>query len=129
MAARPLALAAAAGALLAAGGCVTPAPTHYAWGSYEELIYAAEARPGTFAPEAQVEQLEKDREAARAAQKPLPPGWHAHLGYLHFQLGHGDLARDELIAEKTQFPEATALVDRLLTNMGAGAGAGTGPQP
>lgn len=121
MAARSLAVALAIGALAGVAGCTTPAPTRYAWGSYEELIYAAAARPGTFAPEAQVEQLEKDREAARAAQKPLPPGWHAHLGYLYFQLGHGDLARDELIAEKTQFPEATALVDRLLSNLDAGA--------
>jgi hypothetical protein len=122
VATRTLALAATAGALLVLGGCATPPQTRYAWGSYEELIYAAEAKPGTFAPEAQVEQLEKDREAARAAQKPLPPGWHAQLGYLYFQLGHGDLARDELVAEKTQFPEATALVDRLLSNLAAGAG-------
>ena len=121
MATRPLAIGSAVGALLVLAGCATPPQTRYAWGSYEELIYAAEAKPGAFAPEAQVEQLEKDREAARAAQKPLPPGWHAHLGYLYFQLGHGDLARDELIAEKTQFPEATALVDRLLTNLAAGA--------
>lgn len=103
-------------ALLAAG-CATPAPSRYAWGSYEDVVYVAQARPGTLPPEAQIEQLEKDRLAARAGNLRLPPGWHVHLGYLYYQTGHADLAREELLAEKTAFPEATTFVDRLLANM------------
>ena len=106
-------------ALLAlfAAGCATPSPSRYAWGSYEEVVYVAQAKPGTLPPEAQIEQLEKDRLAARAANQRLPPGWHAQLSYLYYQTGHADLARDELLAEKTAFPEASTFVDRLLANL------------
>ena len=115
-----LPLVAAALALLAAG-CATKPQNRYAWGSYEDLIYVAQAKPGTLPPEAQIEQLEKDRLAARATHARLPPGWHAQLGYLYFQTGRADLAREELLAEKTEFPEATTFVDRLLANLAGGA--------
>ena len=115
---------AALAALLAllAAGCVTQPPSRYAWGSYEDLIYVTQAKPGVLPPEAQIEQLEKDRLAARATQQRLPPGWHAHLSYLYFQTGRADLAREELLAEKTEFPESATFVDRLLANL-AGGGA------
>lgn len=96
--------------------CVTQ-QARYAWGSYEDLMYVAYIKPGTLTLEAQVEKLEADRVAARAANKPLPPGWHAHLGYVYFQMGRADLARDELTAEKSTFPESGTFVDRLLANM------------
>ena len=104
-----------------ANGCVTAPPSRYAWGSYEELIYVAAAKPGTLPPEAQVEQMQKDRETARGANQKLPPGWHAQLSYLYYQIGRADLAREELLAEKSEFPESTVLVDRLLGNLGTPA--------
>jgi hypothetical protein len=97
--------------------CVTAPPTLYSWGSYEELIYVSQAKPGTLSPEAQADQLEKDRQAADGARKRLPPGWHAHLASLYAQSGHGDLAERELQAEKSEYPEAATLVDRLLANL------------
>ncbi len=103
-------------------GCATQ-QNHYAWGSYEDLIYVTHAKPGTLTPEDQVQRLEQDRLSARAANKPLPPGWRAHLGYLYFQTGHADQAREELLAEKTVFPESTTFVDHLLANLAAAAGA------
>jgi hypothetical protein len=114
---RALALAAALGLALAASGCATKVPTRYAWGGYEDLMYTAWAKPGTLPPEAQMDLLQKDREAARAANQKLPPGWHAHVGYLYFQTGRADLAREELLAEKTEFPESATFVERLLANM------------
>jgi hypothetical protein len=120
-------LARAARALLAvalaalASGCVTPPMSRYAWGGYEDVIYVAETKPGTLPPEAQVQQLERDREAARATHQRLPPGWHAHLSYLYYQMGRADLAREELLAEKTEFPEAATFVDHLLANLAGGA--------
>lgn len=125
MAAHPLAsglrLPAALALALLAGGCATAPPSRYAWGSYEDLIYVAAAKPGTLPPEAQLQQLEHDREAARATHQRLPPGWHAHLSYLYYQTGRADLAREELLAEKTEFPEAVTFVDRLLANLAGGA--------
>ena len=109
----PLALALAAGV----GACVTAPPTRYAWGGYEAQLYVLQAKPGTLTPEAQADQLEKDRQAARSGNKPLPPGWHAHLAAVYFELGRGELAREELLAEKTAFPESTTLVDRMIANM------------
>ena len=97
-------------------GCTNP-PARYAWGRYEELIYTAQAKPGLLTPAAQAEQLERDGAAAHAAHQPLPPGWHAQLGYLYFQSGRADLARRELLAEKAAFPESATLVDCLLAKL------------
>lgn len=100
-------------------GCTTTAarPSRYAWGSYEAQIYAVYTKPGTLSPDMQAEQLENDRETARAINQRLPPGWHAHLAHVYFQLGRLDLAMAELDAEKAAFPESTAFVDRLAANM------------
>jgi hypothetical protein len=110
------ALALGIAALLA--GCASAPQSRYAWGSYEDLIYTVQARPGTLSPQAQADQMEKDRQSANAAQHRLPPGWHAQLAYVYAQSGKLDLARQELQAEKAEFPEATTLVDRLLANLG-----------
>lgn len=101
-----------------ATGCATE-PTHYSWGYYEELIYDAQASPKPRTPQVQAHLLEKNRGAARAAHKPLPPGWHAHLSSLYARIGRADLAREELLAEKAEFPESATFVDRLLENLAA----------
>ena len=100
----------------AVAGCATPR-TLYTWGNYEELIYASYVTPGKLAPESQVEILEKDYQQSRAANKRMPPGWHAHLGYLYYQLGKPDEARRELSTEKAEFPESGIFMDRLLANL------------
>ena len=96
-------------------GCSTP--TLYSWGHYEERIYASYLAPDTMSHEAQVAQLEQDYQKARAENKRMPPGFHAHLGYLYSQLGQLDRARRELVTEKTEFPESAVLVDRLLASL------------
>jgi hypothetical protein len=111
---RLIGLAASAVVLLA--GCATR-PTLYTWGSYEEVIYASYAAPGKIPAESQVEALEKDYQQARATNKRMPPGWHAHLGYLYYQLGKTDQARQELQTEKAEFPESAVFMDRLLANV------------
>jgi hypothetical protein len=104
-------------AALAMTACATPSRNLYAWGNYEDLIYAASAKPGALTPEAQADQLEKDRQIADAAGKRLPPGWRAHLAAVYAQSGRPDLAEQELLAEKAAFPESATLVDRLLANL------------
>jgi hypothetical protein len=96
-------------------GCSTP--TLYSWGHYEERIYASYVTPPTMSPEAQVAELEQDYQKARAENKRMPPGFHAHLGYMYFQLGKLDQARRELESEKTEFPESAVFVDRLLASL------------
>lgn len=96
-------------------GCATP--TLYSWGHYEELIYVSYAAPGKVSAEMQVERLEQDYQKARAENKRMPPGFHAHLGYLYVQLGKLDQARQEFETEKAEFPESAVLMDRLLANL------------
>lgn len=98
-------------------GCATGNKSLYAWGHYEDLIYVAATKPGSLSPEAQTDQLEKDRQVADAAHRPLPPGWRMHLAGLYAESGRTDLAERELLAEKQAFPESSTLVDRLLTNL------------
>ena len=105
--------------LLAASltACVTRPVPLYAWGQYEEVIYANHANPGAGDPQSQILILEKDLQVARASSARLPPGWHAHLGYLYFQAGKADQAQQEFITEKTRFPESAVFMDRLLAKL------------
>jgi len=94
------------------GGCA--APTIYTWGHYEDLIYSSYNAPGKVSPEMQVEKLEEDYQKARATNKRMPPGWHAHLGYFYFHLGKLDQAKQEFLTEKAEFPESAVMMDRFL---------------
>jgi len=96
-------------------GCAPP--TTYLWGHYEGVVYATYAAPGRVPPERQIELLEQDYQKARAANKPVPPGFHAHLGYLYYQIGRTDQARQEFETEKARFPESAVFMDRLLANL------------
>ncbi len=100
-------------ALLA--GCSTP--PNYSWGHYEDLIYTAYRTPDKATAEKQLEVLEADYQKARSANRPVPPGWHAYVGYLYFDLGKTDEARREFETEKAQYPESAVFMDRLLANM------------
>ena len=98
-------------------GCVTPPKQLYSWGSYEELIYTSYVKPGADDAQSQVNALEKESLESSASNLRLPPGWHAHLGYLYFQLGKTDQARQQFVTEKAQFPESAVFMDRLLTRL------------
>ncbi len=104
--------------LVILAGCATPAKL-YTWGSYEDLMYASYASPGKVPPEQQIEQLEADYQQARSTNRRMPPGWHAHLGYLYYEIGRLDQAEQQLLTEKEEFPESAVFVDRLLQNLGA----------
>ena len=104
---------------LALAGLLTgcSAPKIYSWGRYEDLVYTMYAEPGKATPEYQIERMEADLEKARAKNKPVHPGFHAHLGYLYAQIGKLDQATQALENEKAQFPESAVFVDRLLANL------------
>ncbi len=106
-------------ALALVTGCASKPTPIYAWGSYEQLIYSAYAEPGSVALEEQINVLEDERNQAVAAGLPLPPGWHAHLGYLYVLSGRLDLAHDAFVEEKGLYPESVVFMDRLLANLGA----------
>ena len=96
-------------------GCAEP--SIYSWGRYESVVYTTFSDPGKVPPERQVELLEEDYQKARSENKPVPTGFHAHLGYLYVQLGKADAARQEFETEKSLFPESAVFMDRLLKNL------------
>ncbi|MFO1476476.1 MAG: DUF4810 domain-containing protein [Verrucomicrobiota bacterium] len=103
------------GLLLLLSGCSTP--TIYYWGHYEPMLYASFTTPGKMPPEREVELMEQDLQKALSANKPMPPGWHAQLGYCYLQLGKGDQAKKEFETEKANFPESKVMMDRLINNL------------
>ena len=100
--------------LLVLTGCQTARPLYY-WGHYEGEAYLSYSKPGKVAAEQQILDLQEDIQKAAAANLPVHPGLHAHLGYLYSQQGKPDLARKEFELEKSLFPESAAFIDRLLT--------------
>jgi len=89
----------------------------YQWGSYENMVYESYHEPGKYSSQSQIIEMEKDLEKARAANKSLPPGHYAYLGYLYFQSGQLDKALTALETEKTIFPESTIYMDRLIAQI------------
>lgn len=97
------------------GGCSKPL---YSWGRYEDLIYEMYAKPGTADPGTQAAKLIEDIDQAHGAGKPVPPGVHAHLGYVYYQQGNVSGAWQEFETEKKLFPESAAFIDGILQRMG-----------
>jgi len=98
-------------ALAALASCSSTG-TIYHWGHYQELLYDQYDTPGKASPEIQVTKLEEDIEVARSQNKPLPPGFFAHLRYQYLQMGRTEDAKASFEAEKRQYPESAVLMDR-----------------
>ncbi len=98
--------------LLVLGSCASN--TIYYWGHYQELLYDQYQTPGKATPEQQVLALQEDIQIAKSKNKPLPPGFYAHLGYQYLQMGKTGEAKQGFEAEKRQFPESAVLMDRFL---------------
>lgn len=100
---------------LLAGGCASK-PTLYYWGDYQPQVYQYLKGEGKSHAE-QILALEKIIQQARAANKSVPPGFHAHLAMLQISEGKPELARQELETEKALFPESAAFMDFMLAKM------------
>lgn len=110
----------AAGAILVlAAGCQTPRPLYY-WGNYEKVMYLGYAKPEKATLEFQREKLEEDIQQAEGRGLQTPPGLHAQLGYVYFQLGQVDQAVAEFAREKMAFPESTEFMNRMIAKARGG---------
>jgi hypothetical protein len=98
--------------LFTLGSCATR--SIYYWGNYEEVLKDQFQSPGKSSPQDQVLKLEEDIEQARSENKPLPPGFYAHLGYQYLQMGKTADANKSFLKEKKQFPESAVLMDRFI---------------
>lgn len=94
-------------------GCAAK-PAMYEWGRYEELIYKGYAAPDKASPEEHIRILEADYQVARSKNRALPPGYHAQLGVLYFQVGNLEQAEKSFATEKELFPESRQFMERLI---------------
>lgn len=72
------------------------------------------SKPDKATAEQQIVVLEEDLQKARSGNKPMHPGFHAHLGSLYYQTGKPDKALVEFETEKKAFPESAVLMDRFI---------------
>jgi hypothetical protein len=89
----------------------------YHWGEYQPQLYEMYVYPDKGSPQEQLLTLQADAEKARAKDKPLPPGYHAHLGYLYFQTGNKGEAIAAFEQEKALYPESQKFMDRLIAQV------------
>jgi hypothetical protein len=94
-------------------GCETSKPLYF-WGDYENLVYEMYIEPGAADPATQVQKLKEDISEAGAEGMHVPPGLHAHLGYMYFLQGNTHGAVLEFETEKKLFPESAKFVDGFL---------------
>jgi len=99
-----------------ASGCAKPALL-YRWGEYENLVYDMYAKPGEADPATQTAKLSADIARTEAEGQRVPPGVHAHLGYIYYSRGNVEQAYQEFAIEKELFPESTVFVDGILEKM------------
>ena len=109
---RPTLFLAALITAAALSGCVTqPQPLYY-WDGYQQQVY--QRFESTSSAEEQIAALEESLQKARAADRALPPGFHAHLGMLYAEIGKADQVRQQFETEKTLFPESAQYMDFLM---------------
>lgn len=96
-----------------ATGCVQAPPQLYQWDNYQSSVYQHYQADSANIGE-QIQKLEASLEKAHANSVSVPPGLHAHLGMLYFNVGREQEARDHFAAEKDLFPEAAHFMDYIL---------------
>lgn len=112
-----LAIAVGLAALMALTGCTTGSKDLYYWGYYEESLYDMYLEPGKTSLTDEILRLEVQIEKATAAGMMVPPGLHAHVGYLYATEGDYATAMVHFQAERTLFPESTVFIDGLIERM------------
>ncbi len=111
-------------ALPLALGC-TPPPPLYDWGIYEQILWEGyKADHGDFDPTEQLARLDEDVQRIVGSGARVPPGVHAHLGFLRYSTGDLVAAREHFLEERELFPESAVFIDGLLARM-----EGSGPLP
>jgi len=106
----------AMGSVLA--GCAKAPKRLYYWESFQGQLYEHFKANGS-GPEDQLRILQAQAQKARASGALLPPGYRAHVAMIYLRLGRDGEAKQELEAEKSNFPESAQYMDFLLKRMTA----------
>ena len=99
-------------------GCAPAAPRLYHWEGFQDQLYEY-FNADKSGPEEQLRVLDAQAQKARGRGAALPPGFRAHLAMIYLRLGRDGEAKQELEAEKTNFPESAQYMDFLLKRMTA----------
>jgi hypothetical protein len=102
---------------LATGAGCAGTPSLYRWGIYEDLLYESYKNPGGADPVTDAARLAEDIARTDAEGLAVPPGVHAHLGYLYASQGDLGLARAHFERERELYPESTVFIDGILARM------------
>jgi hypothetical protein len=90
----------------------------YYWEGFQGQLYV-HFKADSSSPEDQLRILDTQAQKARASGAALPPGFRAHLAMIYLRLGRDGEAKQELEAEKANFPESAHYMDFLLKRMTA----------
>jgi len=93
-------------------GCATP--TYYAWGAYDDALYAHYKNPQE--REAFVENLKKVLLEAEKEGRRVPPGINAEYGYALYEEGRYVEAVVYFQKERDQWPESLVLMEKMIRN-------------
>jgi hypothetical protein len=99
-------------------GCAQAPKQRYHWEGFQGQLYEY-FKADSSSPEEQLRALDAQVQKARASGAALPPGFRAHLAMIYLRLGRDGEAKQELEAEKANFPESTQYMDFLLKRMTA----------
>jgi len=117
--AHPLRLGAAIAMVSVLVGCAqAPKQQLYYWEGFQAQLYEY-FKADRSSPEDQLRILNAQAQKARASGAALPPGFRAHLAMIYLRLGRDGEAKQELEAEKANFPESAQYIDFLLKRMTA----------
>ena len=105
---------AAVALVLATMGCTS---THYEWGRYEDSVFLVTSTPDGFDLAAEIDLLELQVEKSLSKERPIPPGLHAHVGYLHAVAGNRAAAQLHFEREKALYPESEKFVQYLVSRV------------
>ncbi len=98
-------------------GCAETQPL-YRWGIYEDLMYQSYQNSGASDPITDAARLAEDVERTSVEGLAVPPGVHAHLGYLYAAQGNLGLARTHFDRELELYPESKTFIEGVLSRMG-----------
>jgi len=99
-------------------GCAEAPKRLYYWEGFQGQLYE-HFKADRSSPEDQLRILDAQAQKARASGAFLPPGFRAHLAVIYLRLGRDGEAKQELEAEKANFPESAQFMDFLLKRMTA----------
>lgn len=99
-------------------GTACQGTSRYAFGDYQESVFAVTMNEGEANIDASIASLNETVERTVMNDRLVPPGMHAHIGFLYALRGDIDFAVAAFESEKELYPESSVFIDGMLRRMG-----------